>query len=63
MSEVPANRNSPKRARVTLAELAYVVVPPADRSLTRAYTEGEHDEAHQYARDHNTEVRPLGESA
>ncbi|MCR8899813.1 hypothetical protein NWF34_23040 [Gordonia sp. GONU] len=45
----PTNRIAPKRGRVELADLVFIVRPPGRPADTRAFTLDELDEAQAYA--------------
>ncbi|MCG7635273.1 hypothetical protein MHN80_23435 [Gordonia McavH-238-E] len=45
----PANRVAPKRGRVELSDLTFIVRPPGRPAGIRTYTAGELDEAQAYA--------------
>lgn len=50
----------PKRARVALSELAWIVRPAGRPGAVQAFTDGEFGDAREYAAAMGAEVEPLG---
>lgn len=59
MSDSPADRRAPKRAKVTLADLTHIVRPPGNPTGIRVYAADELADAQSYATDTNAAVELL----
>lgn len=56
---IPPSRQAPKRRPATVADLTMLVRVPGRPDMIRAFTATEHDEAAQYAAQHNGSIDDL----